>query len=117
MMERPGYLDEYLAFWTTRPGIERVWLSLYTPQQGEVSAERLTNESRARLLRALPALKAKYPALIFPDGALQAFAAPPASPDKCTLPASRRTCPPTSRPGSSRASLAAAPIAPSAGAP
>jgi MoaA/NifB/PqqE/SkfB family radical SAM enzyme len=85
MMERPGYLDEYLAFWTSRPEIERIWLSVYTPQKGEVSAERLTAESRARLLQDLPVLKKKYPALIFPDGALEAFAAPPSSPDRCTF--------------------------------
>ena len=48
MMERPGYLDEYLAFWTARPEIERIWLSVYTPQRGEVSGERLTPASRLR---------------------------------------------------------------------
>jgi MoaA/NifB/PqqE/SkfB family radical SAM enzyme len=85
MLARDGYLDEYLAFWTARPEIERVWLSVYTPQKGEVSAERLTPASRARLLRELPALKRKYPALIFPDGALEAFSAPPKSPGECTF--------------------------------
>jgi len=85
MLERDGYLDEYLAFWTAQPSIERIWLSVYTPQKGEVSAERLTPASRARLLRDLPALKKRYPALIFPDGALAAFADPPRSPDECTF--------------------------------
>lgn len=85
MLERDGYLDEYLAFWTAQPSIERIWLSVYTPQRGETSAERLTPASRERLLRDLPALKAKYPALIFPAGALKAFATPPASPDACTF--------------------------------
>ena len=85
MLERDGYLEEYLAFWTAQPSIERIWLSVYTPQKGEVSAERLTPPSRARLLRELPALKKRYPALIFPDGALEAFASPPACPDACTF--------------------------------
>ena len=85
MLERDGYLDEYLAFWTAQPSIERIWLSVYTPQKGETSPERLTPASRAKLLRELPALKAKYPALIFPDGAMRAFAAPPSSPDECTF--------------------------------
>src|SRR4030095_1586351 len=39
MMERPGYLNEYLSFWTGRPEIERIWLSIYTPQKGESSRE------------------------------------------------------------------------------
>ncbi|HET9270695.1 MAG TPA: radical SAM protein [Vicinamibacterales bacterium] len=85
MLERDGYLEEYLAFWAAQPSIERIWLSVYTPQKGEISAERLTPASRARLLRELPALKKKYPALIFPDGALQAFASPPAGPAACTF--------------------------------
>ena len=57
MMTTPGYLDEYLAFWTGRPEIERVWLSLYTPQKGEQSEEVLTADSRRQLLEQLPALK------------------------------------------------------------
>ena len=85
MMERPGYLDEYLQFWTRRPEIERVWMSIYTPQRGEHSAERLTQASRARLLDELPELKRKYPALILPAGGERAFATPPQSPDQCTF--------------------------------
>jgi MoaA/NifB/PqqE/SkfB family radical SAM enzyme len=85
MLERPGYLDEYLAFWTARPEIGRVWLSLYTPQVGEQSAEKLTPASRKRLFDELPKLKGKYPALILPHGATAAFAQPPASPHDCTF--------------------------------
>jgi len=85
MMERPGYLDAYLAFWTSRPEIERIWLSVYTPQRGERSAERLTPASRARLFAELPDLKRRYPALILPAGAEKAFAVPPQSPDECTF--------------------------------
>jgi MoaA/NifB/PqqE/SkfB family radical SAM enzyme len=85
MMMREGYLDEYLAFWTTRPEIERVWLSIYTPQRGEESAEKLTPESRRRLVEELPALKWKYPALILPLGADEAFLRPPADPSQCTF--------------------------------
>ena len=85
MMQRPGYLDEYLAFWTSRPEIGRIWLSLYTPQKGEQSAERLTAASRDRLFHELPALKIKYPGLILPHGAMAAFAHPPGSPHDCTF--------------------------------
>jgi MoaA/NifB/PqqE/SkfB family radical SAM enzyme len=85
MLARPGYLDAYLAFWTGRPEIERVWLSLYTPQKGEQSPEKLTPESRRRLAEELPALKWKYPALILPQGAVEAFERPPAEPSQCTF--------------------------------
>jgi MoaA/NifB/PqqE/SkfB family radical SAM enzyme len=85
MMMRAGYLDEYLAFWSARPEIERIWLSVYTPQRGEVSAERLTRSSRRRLLDTLPDLKRRYPALVLPDGAVEALASPPADPSECTF--------------------------------
>jgi organic radical activating enzyme len=85
MMNRDGYLDEYLQFWTTRPEIERIWLSLYTPQKDERSAEILTMDARRRLLVSLPDLKRKFPALILPDGAIAAMASPPASPSACTF--------------------------------
>lgn len=85
MLERPGYLDEYLSFWTSRPEIERIWLSLYTPQKGEESAERITDESRRLLLDELPRLKREYPDLVFPDGALEAFMHPPSDPSHCTF--------------------------------
>jgi MoaA/NifB/PqqE/SkfB family radical SAM enzyme len=85
MVQRPGYLDEYLGFWTARPEIERIWMSLYTPQRDEQSAERLTPESRKRVLEELPRLKTRYPDLVFPNGALDAFAAPPATPAECTF--------------------------------
>jgi len=40
--------------WTARPEIDRIWLSLYTPQIGEQSAEMLTPDQRQYLLRELP---------------------------------------------------------------
>ena len=85
MLLRPGYLDDYLAFWTARPEIERIWLSLYTPQRGEVSDERITPDAKQRLLEDLPILKRKYPGLIFPDGAVSAFTTPPSKPMACTF--------------------------------
>lgn len=85
MLQKTGYIDEYLSFWTARPEIERIWLSIYTPQRGEVSAERLTSESRRRLLAELPALKERFPTLVLPDRTGDAFALPPESPDACTF--------------------------------
>src|SRR5262245_47759377 len=85
MTERRDYLDEYLDFWTSRPEINRVWLSLYTPQKGEESAERLTEDSRKLLFEELPRLKSKYPALILSGSNVKAFAKPPESPRDCTF--------------------------------
>jgi len=85
MTERQDYLREYLDFWTSRPEINRVWLSLYTPQKGEESPERLSAEARQRLLEELPRLKARYPALILSSSNVEAFAKPPNTPGECTF--------------------------------
>jgi MoaA/NifB/PqqE/SkfB family radical SAM enzyme len=84
-VEREGYLDEYLAFWTARQEIDRIWLSLYTPQIAEQSAEMLTSEQRKTLVRELPRLKRKYDALLMRDGIAEAFATPPSDPDHCVF--------------------------------
>ena len=60
-MRRPGYLDDYLAFWTSRPEIDRIALNIYSPQVGEDSDEVLSSEARAELVRQLPELKRRYP--------------------------------------------------------
>src|SRR5262249_42966410 len=39
MLARPAYLDEYFAFWNARPEVNRIWISVYTPQIGEHSPE------------------------------------------------------------------------------
>lgn len=82
-INRPGYLEEFLRFWSPRPETKRVWFSLYTPQLGEVSDERLTAEDRRRVVADLMALRARYPKLQAPEGLLKVYAEPPQSPDDC----------------------------------
>jgi organic radical activating enzyme len=84
-MERPDYLSEYLEFWTRRPEIDRIWVSLYTPQVGEESPQMLTVDQRHALIAQLPALKQRYPALLMTPGIAQAFATPPRDPAHCVF--------------------------------
>jgi len=84
-LERSGYLDEYLAFWSTRPEIHRIWLSLYTPQVGEQSCEMLTPAQRQALIPDLIRLSERYPALLMSPGIAEALASPPANPDQCVF--------------------------------
>jgi len=83
MLERPGYLGEYVSFWSARPEVNRIWLSVYTPQIGEQSVEMLTQQDRESLGRQLPALQKQYPKLLFNEGLARAFLKPPANPDDC----------------------------------
>jgi MoaA/NifB/PqqE/SkfB family radical SAM enzyme len=83
MLERPGYLEEYVSFWSARPEVDHIWVSLYTPQIGEESAEKLTLENREEIARVLPPLSRKYPKFLMNDGIAQAFLKPPANPSDC----------------------------------
>ena len=83
MFERAGYLEEYVNFWSARPEVDRIWVSVYTPQIGERSVEMLTPENRATLARELPALKPRYPKLLFNEDLAQAFLHPPQNPEDC----------------------------------
>jgi len=80
---RQGYLGEFLRFWSEREEIERIWMSLYTPQVGEVSEERLDGVVREQVVADLWKLSSLYPKLQLPKAALEVYANPPRSPDEC----------------------------------
>src|SRR5499426_1919748 len=46
--QRDGYIEEFTRFWSEQPAVRKIWMSLYTPQKGEVSEERLTPIDRRR---------------------------------------------------------------------
>jgi MoaA/NifB/PqqE/SkfB family radical SAM enzyme len=83
MLERAGYLEEYVKFWSERPETNRIWVSVYSPQIGEESAERLGPEDREAVARELPALEKRFPKLLFNEGLAKAFLNPPKNPDDC----------------------------------
>jgi sulfatase maturation enzyme AslB (radical SAM superfamily) len=82
-VNRPGYIDEFLRFWSARKEVRKIWISLYTPQVGEVSDERLTPADRARVVSDLMALRLRYPKLEAPKGMIDVYAQPPTSPAEC----------------------------------
>jgi MoaA/NifB/PqqE/SkfB family radical SAM enzyme len=84
-VNREGYIEEFLRFWSAREAVEKIWVSLYTPQRGETSAERLLPADRAKVIGDLLALRQRYPKLAMPKGMIDAYAAPPASPDECVF--------------------------------
>jgi MoaA/NifB/PqqE/SkfB family radical SAM enzyme len=85
MMQRAGYLEEYVAFWNARPEVNRIWVSVYTPQQGEQSAEMLTAEDRSSLGRLLAPLRERYPKFLMSAGIAQALVEPPRNPQECVF--------------------------------
>ncbi len=82
-VEERSYLEQFLAFWSARPEVNRVWFSVYTPQRGESTPEMLTPEQRAQLADHLPELARRFPKLMLPGGMARAFAEPPQNPAAC----------------------------------
>jgi len=82
---RPGYLEEFLRFWSDRQEVRKIWFSLYTPQIGEISEERLTPADRRQVVSDLMALRVRYRKLEAPKGLIDVFANPPSSPDECVF--------------------------------
>jgi sulfatase maturation enzyme AslB (radical SAM superfamily) len=83
MMKRPGYLKDFLEFWTPRPEIRRVWFSFFTPQIGDSLPEMLSPEERRQAIADMLALRKQFPKLDMPEAMIRQFAAPPHSPDEC----------------------------------
>jgi MoaA/NifB/PqqE/SkfB family radical SAM enzyme len=85
LVNRPGYLEEFLRFWSNKQETRKIWISLYTPQVGEESEERLTPADRKLVVADLMALRLRYPKLEAPEGLINVYANPPESPDECVF--------------------------------
>lgn len=80
---RDGYLEEFVETWSANPNVRSIWMSLYTPQVGEASGERLTPIDRNRVVAALARLRTGFPKLQMSAPLLEAYLDPPASPSDC----------------------------------
>jgi sulfatase maturation enzyme AslB (radical SAM superfamily) len=80
---RTGYLREFCDYWSARPEVHKIWFSLYTPQEGDDSEERLTPRERLEVVRELSQIRCAYPKLYLSDAVIRGFARPPRSPQEC----------------------------------
>jgi len=81
--ERPGYLEEFLRFWSSRPETANVWFSIFTPQRGATDAEILSPSQRAAVIADLERLRRQYPILDMSEALIREIASPPKSPEEC----------------------------------
>jgi MoaA/NifB/PqqE/SkfB family radical SAM enzyme len=88
---RPGYLDEFLKFWGSRPEIVKVWFSLFTPQRGSNDPEILTPMQRASVIADLRRLRLAYPILDMPESLIRELESPPESPKECIFASTTQT--------------------------
>lgn len=85
MMKRPGYLKEFLEFWTPRQEIRKIWFSLFTPQIGDQLPEMLQPLERAQAISEMLELRKEFPKLDMPEGLVRQFSSPPQSPAECVF--------------------------------
>ncbi len=85
MMKRPSYLQDFIEFWSAKPEIRKIWMSIFTPQVGATGPEILKPQERVQAVKELLGLRQLFPKLDMPEGLLQEFLHPPESPEVCVF--------------------------------
>src|SRR5207253_7109111 len=85
MLERSNYFEQYVSFWNARPEVNRIWVSFYTPQKEEKSAEMRGAADRRFAAATLAELEKPYPKLSFHGGIARAALCPPEKTHDCVL--------------------------------
>lgn len=88
---RPGYLEEFMRFWSARPQIAKIWFSLFTPQRGAVEPEILTPEQRISTVNDLLKLRKQFPILDMDESLILEMLTPPRSPKECIFARTTKT--------------------------
>jgi MoaA/NifB/PqqE/SkfB family radical SAM enzyme len=83
MMQRRGYLQDFLEFWSPRPEVRKVWFSIFTPQMGADALEILSPDERRRAVEEMLRLGKLYPKLDMGERTIRQFIEPPSSPAEC----------------------------------
>lgn len=82
-VNREGYYDEFLVFWSARPEVRQIWFSLFPQQIGAENEEILAPEVRAKPLNELVSLRSNHPKLVLSDLVVNGYKKPLQSPDEC----------------------------------
>jgi MoaA/NifB/PqqE/SkfB family radical SAM enzyme len=90
MVKRGGDIPEFIDFWAANPAVEKIWMSIFTPQRGATNVECLTADERRRVVETLLRLRQVHPKLDMLEGMIKEFLSPPLSPDRCIF--AQTTC-------------------------
>jgi organic radical activating enzyme len=91
LLRRQDYLNDFAAFWSRREEVRKIWFSLFTPQQGEQTAERLSLQDRLDAVSQLSRLRASFAKVDMSELVLKGYLTPPRSPQECIF-AQTTTC-------------------------
>jgi hypothetical protein len=83
MTRRTGYLPEFVDFWSANRNVERIWMSIFTPQRGAANIECLDSDERKLVVGILLRICRGENKLDMQEGVIREFLAPPTSPDQC----------------------------------
>ena len=83
LLQRPDYLSDFASFWSEREEVRKIWFSLFTPQEGNESEERLGPQDRLSVLSELARLRSCFPKIHLPAPVLNGYYHPPGSPQEC----------------------------------
>lgn len=83
MMHRPGYLKDFVEFWSQRPEVQLIRMSLFTAQVVETSFEILSREMREQAVSELRQLHGEFSKLQVGPRMLDAMLSPPRDPQHC----------------------------------
>jgi sulfatase maturation enzyme AslB (radical SAM superfamily) len=82
-LAEPDYLEEFVRTWSLHKNVRKIWFSLFTPQKGEFTPERLTPECRTKAIDKIAGLHSRYPKLFAPGIWIHGYRHPPKSPSEC----------------------------------
>jgi sulfatase maturation enzyme AslB (radical SAM superfamily) len=91
MVKRSGYIPEFVDFWSSNPAVEKIWMSIFTPQRGAADMECLTSDERKRVVEILRQISLEENKLDMPGGMIDEFLSPPSSPERCIFARTTRT--------------------------
>lgn len=83
MVKREGYVAEFVDFWSANANVEKIWMSIFTPQRGADNVEILSTEERRSVVETLLRLRESHPKLDMPARVIREFLRPPESPERC----------------------------------
>ena len=86
MVKRSGYIPEFVDFWSANPAVEKIWMSIFTPQRGAANVECLTTNERRSVVETLLRVRQDQPKLDMTEQVIKEFLSPPATPEQCILP-------------------------------
>jgi MoaA/NifB/PqqE/SkfB family radical SAM enzyme len=90
-VRRAHYFDEFARYWSNYDEVRKIWFSLFTPQMGQQSEERLLPADRLQIVEELRQLRTCFPKIDLPTVVLEGYLHPPDSPKECIF-AQTTTC-------------------------